>query len=42
MYTGFDLEKDAQKDNIHPNASGEIKMAQHWFDALMRKGILGD
>ncbi len=41
MYTGFNLETDMQKDKIHPNANGEIKMAQHWFNALLDKKILG-
>lgn len=39
MYTDFNLQTDMQKDKIHPNAKGEIKMAQHWFDALMSKQI---
>jgi lysophospholipase L1-like esterase len=34
QFTGFDMSKDIQGDNIHPNASGEEKMAQKWFDAI--------
>jgi len=40
MYTGFSLETDMQKDKIHPNASGENKMAKRWFDALIRHKML--
>ncbi len=36
MYSGFSIHTDMQKDKIHPNASGEKKMAKRWFDALMR------
>ncbi len=42
MYSGFNLQTDMQKDKIHPNANGERKMAQHWFNALMSKPILGN
>ncbi|GAB3529399.1 hypothetical protein GCM10027443_08640 [Pontibacter brevis] len=35
QYTGFDPTRGADTwDGIHPNASGEEKMAQKWFDAL--------
>lgn len=40
MYTGFSLEADMQKDKIHPNASGEKKMAKRWFDALIKHEML--
>jgi len=33
QYTGFDATVDTN-DGIHPNVSGENKMAQKWFDAL--------
>jgi lysophospholipase L1-like esterase len=35
MYSGFSIHTDMQKDQIHPNARGEDKMAKRWFDALM-------
>ena len=41
MHTGFNINTDMQKDKIHPNAKGEIKMAQHWFKALMTTQMLG-
>lgn len=41
MYSGFNLKTDMQKDHIHPNANGEKKMAQNWFNALMKKQMLG-
>jgi len=41
MYSGFSVNSDLQKDQIHPNAKGEEKMAQRWFAALMSKRILG-
>lgn len=40
MYTGFNVETDMQNDRIHPNASGEEKMAKRWFDALIRHNML--
>jgi len=40
MYTGFSLEADMQTDKIHPNASGEKKMAKRWFDALIKYEML--
>ena len=40
MYSGFSVNTDMQKDQIHPNASGERKMAQRWFKALMQQGVL--
>lgn len=33
QYTGFDPDTDTW-DGVHPNASGEQKMAQNWFDAI--------
>lgn len=42
MVPGFSLKTDMQKDKIHPNASGEEKMAQRWFDALMMPQIIGN
>lgn len=36
MYSGFNVNTDLQQDRIHPNANGERKMAQRWFNALMR------
>jgi lysophospholipase L1-like esterase len=33
QYTGFDATVDTY-DGVHPNVSGENKMAQKWFDAL--------
>jgi len=41
MYSGFNLQTDMQKDRIHPNTNGEIKMAQQWFKALMNQKMLG-
>jgi len=41
MYSGFSIHTDMQKDQIHPNASGERKMAQRWFNALMKPQMLG-
>ncbi|MEJ8803190.1 GDSL-type esterase/lipase family protein [Pontibacter sp. H249] len=36
QYTGFNATTGADTfDGIHPNASGEEKMAQRWFDAIM-------
>lgn len=32
--SGFDPDRDTA-DGIHPNAAGEEKMAQKWFDAIM-------
>ncbi|HYG74751.1 MAG TPA: PA14 domain-containing protein [Planctomycetota bacterium] len=37
-YTGFDTTKD-MLDSVHPNAAGEEKMAQKWYDALV--GLFG-
>lgn len=34
QYTGFDPAADTY-DGVHPNESGEKKMAQRWFDAIM-------
>lgn len=37
QYTGFNPTTGADTwDGIHPNASGEEKMAQRWFDAIMQ------
>jgi lysophospholipase L1-like esterase len=33
QYTGFDSSKDSY-DGVHPNALGEEKMAQRWFEAI--------
>lgn len=33
QFTGFDFEQDTY-DGVHPNASGEEKMARRWFSAL--------
>ena len=33
QYSGFDAEVDTY-DGVHPDLSGETKMAQKWFDAL--------
>ncbi len=35
QYTGFNATQDTY-DGLHPNASGEEKMADHWFDALQK------
>ncbi len=40
MYSGFNIDTDMQKDKIHPNASGEEKMAKRWFDALTNHKML--
>jgi len=42
MYSGFNLNTDMQKDKIHPNANGEKKMAERWFNALMSPQMLGN
>lgn len=42
MYSGFSLNTDMQHDHIHPNVSGEEKMAQRWFNALTRHKMLGN
>ena len=34
QYTGFNVATDTY-DNVHPNVSGEQKLAQKWFQALM-------
>lgn len=34
-HSGFDPRKDTY-DGVHPNASGESKMARRWFDAIMK------
>jgi lysophospholipase L1-like esterase len=35
QFTGFDATKGADTwDGIHPDESGEVKMAQRWFDTL--------
>ncbi len=36
--TEFNIPQDRQLDGIHPNASGEEKIAQKWFDSI--QGIL--
>ena len=33
QYTGFSLASDSD-DNLHPNDSGDRKLADRWFDAL--------
>lgn len=40
MYSGFNLNTDMQHDKIHPNVSGEEKMAQRWFNALTNHKML--
>jgi hypothetical protein len=40
MYSGFSINTDMQKDQIHPNANGEKKMAKRWFDALIRSRFI--
>ncbi len=35
QYTGYDPVADNQSDGVHPNASGEEKMAQKWRDAII-------
>lgn len=35
QFTGFDPKTDVY-DGVHPSASGEEKMAQKWFDAIMK------
>jgi lysophospholipase L1-like esterase len=35
QYDGFDAETDLY-DKVHPNARGEEKMAEKWFDAIQR------
>jgi len=34
-FSGFDVKTDTY-DGVHPNASGEEKMAQRWFEAIMK------
>lgn len=41
MYNGFSINADLQKDQIHPNAQGEIKMAERWLSGLMKPQIMG-
>ncbi|GAB3198315.1 hypothetical protein GCM10027293_14840 [Pontibacter aydingkolensis] len=37
QYTGFDATTGADTwDGVHPNASGDQKMAQRWYDAIMQ------
>ena len=38
QYTGFDPDTDTW-DGVHPNASGEQKMAQNWYDAIQLLGF---
>lgn len=35
QFTGFDVNKDTY-DGVHPNAQGEEKMAQRWFEAIQQ------
>lgn len=42
MYSGYSLNTDMQLDKIHPNVSGEEKLAQRWFSALMSPQMLGN
>jgi lysophospholipase L1-like esterase len=35
QFTGYDPVADNQSDGVHPNASGEEKMAQKWRDAII-------
>ena len=35
QHSGFDIAADSY-DGVHPNASGEEKMAQRWFEAIER------
>jgi lysophospholipase L1-like esterase len=39
MASGFDIDEHTY-DDLHPNAAGEILMAQRWFDALINNGLL--
>lgn len=34
--TGFEFDKDTIADKVHPNEAGAEKMAQRWFDALIK------
>ncbi len=34
QFTGFNESTDLLQDRVHPNSSGEEKIAQKWFDAL--------
>ncbi len=34
-HTDFDMDHEAHFDGVHPNASGEQKIAKKWFDALV-------
>jgi len=36
QHSGFDVNADTF-DRIHPNNSGEKKMANRWYDAIMQK-----
>jgi len=42
MYSGFNLDTDMQHDHIHPNVTGEEKMAQRWFNALTSHKMLAN
>ena len=34
QWTGFDTDADTY-DGVHPNASGDAKIAQNWLEALI-------
>lgn len=36
QWSGYDPVADNQDDRVHPNASGSAKIAQRWFEALVR------
>ncbi|GAB4318387.1 MAG: hypothetical protein Kow00127_10420 [Bacteroidales bacterium] len=36
QFTGYDPVADNQSDGVHPNESGEEKMAQKWADAILQ------
>ena len=38
MYTGFDGVADTQDGGVHPDASGEHKIAAKWYAALAPMG----
>ncbi|MBD3393430.1 MAG: hypothetical protein GF410_15550, partial [Chitinivibrionales bacterium] len=35
QYTGFHKTNDTQGDGIHPNTSGDLKMASRWFEGIL-------
>jgi len=40
MYSGMSIYHDLEKDRIHPNASGELKLAQRWLAGLINNHYL--